>query len=192
MALAEPVKVTQLITRTFDILGIRYFVGGSLASSLHGIPRSTQDVDLVADMKEGHVASFVDALKEEFYIDPGMIKEAIKLQSSFNVIHLQTMFKADIFILKSDALSIEEIDHRERYQLSNSEGDHIFVATAEDMILHKLYWYRLGGGVSERQWKDILGILQVQSKTLDLEYLISRAQQRGVSELLHKALDESQ
>jgi hypothetical protein len=191
MVLAEPIKITQLITRLFDILGIRYFVGGSLASSLHGIPRATQDVDLVADIKAEHIDSLVQNLQGEFYIDAGMIKEAIRRKGSFNVIHFQTMFKIDIFILKSDASSIEEINRREQYNLSDNPNDQIFVATAEDMILHKLYWYKLGGSVSERQWDDILGVLQVQFERLDYEYLSKGAQEKSVSELLEKVLDEA-
>jgi len=191
MVLAEPVKITQQITRSLDIMGIRYFVGGSLASSLYGIPRSTQDVDLVADIKEEHVNPLVQALHGEFYIDAEMIKEAIKLKGSFNVIHLPTMFKVDIFILKSDPSSLDEIKRRQEYHLSDNPDEQIYVATAEDVILHKLYWYKLGGYVSERQWNDILGVLQVQFERLDHEYLMKGSQQRGVSELLAKALDEA-
>jgi hypothetical protein len=189
MVLAEPIKITQFITRSFDIIGIRYFIGGSLASSLHGIPRSTQDVDLVADIKEEHINSLVQALQGEFYIDAGMIKEAIKRKGSFNVIHLPTMFKVDIFLLKADTSSLDEIDRRQEYHLSDSPDEKIYVATAEDVILHKLYWYKLGGYISERQWDDILGILQVQFGRLDLEYLMKGAQRRGVTELLEKALN---
>jgi len=192
MVLAEPIKITQLITSSFDIIGIRYFIGGSLASSLHGIPRSTQDVDLVADIKEEHINSLVQALQGEFYIDAVMIKEAIKRKASFNVIHLPTMFKVDIFILKSDASSIDEINRREEYHFTGDPDGQIFVATAEDVILHKLYWYKLGGCVSERQWNDVLGVLQVQLERLDHAYLMKGAQQRGVSELLGKALNKAE
>jgi hypothetical protein len=91
--MVDPLQITQLIADVFDTLNIPYLVGGSLASSLHGIPRSTQDVDLVANLKSHHVPAFVKALESVFYVDADMIQEAIQHHSSFNVIHLATMFK---------------------------------------------------------------------------------------------------
>jgi hypothetical protein len=191
MVLAEPIQITKRITKTFERLGISYFVSGSLASSLHGIPRATQDVDIVADIRKEQINFLVTALKDEFYIDAEMIKEAIIRNASFNVLHLATMFKVDIFILKGDKLSKEEIDRRKQYPVSDDPSDCLFLASAEDVILHKLYWYKKGGCVSERQWNDVLGVLQVQSEQLDRTYLINGAQQRGVSELLERALEEA-
>jgi len=192
MVLAEPIKITKRVTQALEALGLRYFVGGSLASSLYGIPRATQDVDIVADIGEDHIDPLIKSLKGEFYIDAGMIKEAIRRHGSFNVIHLASMFKVDIFILKSDAPSIEEITRREQYQLSSDPVERLFIATAEDVVLHKLYWYKSGGGISEKQWDDVIGVLQVQFDRLDRKYLMKGACQRGVTELLEKALNEAQ
>ena len=191
MVLAEPIQITRRIARAFEGLGISYFIGGSLASSLHGIPRATQDVDIVADIRKEHVDLLVVALKDEFYIDADMINEAIRRNASFNVLHFATMFKVDIFILKGDKLSKEEIDRREQYPVSGDPSDHLFLASAEDVILQKLYWYQKRDCVSERQWNDILGVLQVQSEKLDHAYLINRALQRGVSGLMERALEEA-
>ena len=113
MILAEPIQVTQLIAKVFDRLQIPYFVGGSIASSLHGIPRATQDVDMVAGLNPQHVTPFVKALEAAFYIDADMIQKAIQHGSSFNVIHLDTMFKIDIFVLQDDPASREEMTRRE-------------------------------------------------------------------------------
>ena len=118
MILAEPIQITQLIANVFDRLKISYLVGGSLASSLHGIPRATQDVDMVADLKPQHVTPLVKALEAAFYIDANQIREAIQHGSSFNVIHLDTMFKIDIFVLQDDPASREEMSRRELYKLS--------------------------------------------------------------------------
>ncbi len=192
MVLAEPVRITQHITRVFERLGIYYFIGGSLASSLHGVPRATQDVDIVADIRKEHIDPLITALKDEFYIDADMVMEAIQRSTSFNVFHLVTMFKVDIFILKGDNISREEIDRREQYPISNDSSESLYLASAEDVILHKLHWYQKGGCVSERQWNDVLGVLQVQSERLDHSYLIKGARQRGVLELLEKALKEFQ
>ncbi|MDM8521317.1 hypothetical protein QUF64_14825 [Anaerolineales bacterium HSG6] len=191
MNLGEPIEVTQQIAQTFERLTIPYLVGGSLASSLHGIPRATQDVDIVADIKLNQVASIVEALKDGFYIDADIIREAIRNCSSFNIIHLATMFKVDIFVLKPDHTSQQEMIRREQYQLSDNPLDQLYLATAEDVIVHKLYWYQMSGSTSERQWNDVLGVIQVQSDQLDYTYLKQTAQQRGVSELLEKILQDA-
>lgn len=190
MHVAEPIKITQVIIKVLEDLGIAYFIGGSLASSLYGIPRATQDVDIVADIKQGDILSLVNRLKDEFYIDADMISEAIHRKSSFNIIHLETMFKVDIFVLKQDEQSREEIKRKDKYRLSDDTPDSLFLASAEDVILHKLYWYKLGDCVSDRQWNDVLGILQVQAGRLDHDYLFRGAKKKGVSELLERALKE--
>jgi hypothetical protein len=190
MVLAEPVQITQQIAKVFDRLNIRYFVGGSLASSLHGVPRATQDVDIIADIKNEHIPQLVKAFVTEFYIDAEMIRDAIQQQTSFNIIHLATMFKVDIFILKSDEISLEEMARRKQYQISDSPRQMLFLASAEDIVIHKLYWFQLGGGVSERQWNDVLGVIRVQHDKLDNSYLEHAAHQRGVTALLQKAITE--
>ncbi len=154
MLLAEPIQITHRIAQEFERLRIRYLVGGSLASSLHGIPRAPNDVDMVAEMTEAHIPLLVKALETEFYIDAEMIQDAIQHQSSFNVIHLTTMFKVDIFVLKTDVASQEEMTRRGQYQISDTPDQSLFLASAEDVIVHKLYWYQLSGSVSERQWTD--------------------------------------
>jgi hypothetical protein len=190
MILAEPVQITQQIAQEFDRLNIRYFVGGSLASSLHGVPRATQDVDIVADIKLEQIPQLVKVFGTEFYIDADMIREAIRQRRSFNIIHLATMFKVDIFILKPDKTSMEEMARRKQYQISDSSKQMLFLASAEDIIIHKLYWFQLGGGVSERQWNDVLGVIRVQYENIDNSYLEHTAQQRGVTALLQKAIRE--
>ncbi|MBW1802310.1 MAG: hypothetical protein JRJ85_16470 [Deltaproteobacteria bacterium] len=191
MILAEPIQITQQIAQEFESLGIRYLIGGSLASSLHGIPRATNDVDMVADITDEHIPPLVNALESEFYIDAEMIREAIQRRSSFNLIHLATMFKADVFILKSDVMSQEEMTRRGQYHISDIPEQTLFLASAEDVIVHKLYWYRLGEGISERQWADVLGVLQVQGEQLDGPYLERAARRRGVSDLLERALKDA-
>lgn len=190
MLLTEPVQITQRIVQEFEDLKIQYYVGGSLASSLHGIPRATQDVDIIADISFQHIPKLVNALEEEFYIDGDMIKEAIQRRQSFNLIHYETMFKVDIFIPKSDMTAREEMERRQQYQVSDSPQHVLYLASAEDIILNKLQWFQMGGGVSERQWNDVLGVIQVQHKKLDRSYLERAAQQRGVADLLQKVFNE--
>ena len=189
MTLAEPLQIIQKIIEVFEKLDIPYFIGGSLASSLHGIPRATQDVDIVADIREHHIFSLVDELQNQFYISKEMIQDALQHGASFNVIHLDTMFKIDIFLLK-EVFDQTRMDRRENYQVSDSPSQNLYLSTAEDIILHKLYWYQISGESSERQWNDVIGVLQVQSIKLDYDYLKQSAKDQGVSQLLDRALIE--
>jgi hypothetical protein len=191
MTLSEPIQILQLITSVFEQLDIPYFISGSLASSLHGIPRATQDIDLVADLKSNRIIPFIKALETTFYIDADMIQEAIQRRSSFNMIHLATMFKADIFIFPNDPVSILEMKRREAHQLTGEKKDVFFVLSAEDVVLRKLLWFKIGGEVAEKQWQDILGVLEVQKTKLDTAYLERNAQQMQVIALLKRAFHEA-
>ena len=187
MTIAEPVQVTKIVAEVFERLQIPYFVGGSLASSLYGIPRATADVDIIADIKSQHTGPLVQALKKTFYVNKEMVKKAIKHRSSFNIIYLSTVFKVDIFVLKQDAISQEEMKRRKKYQMSEDFKYELYVASLEDTILSKLHWFQLGGRISQQQWNDVLGILRVQNENLDFSYLRKGAEKREVTELLKKA-----
>jgi len=179
------------ILEVFDLLEIPYQVVGSLASSMHGIPRATMDVDIVADLRTDQIAEFVDQLKADFYADADMIKEALQRQRSFNLIHYTSSFKFDIFPLARDEYSRTQFGRREFSEIK-SLGDPIecAVATAEDTILNKLRWYRIGGETSERQWNDLRGILRIKGTTLDQGYLNTWAPRLGVDDLLERLLNE--
>ena len=189
MIIAEPVKITRLIAGIFEQLHIPYYVVGSLASSFYGIPRTTADADLIADIELKQVGPLSQKLKEEFYADEDRIQKAVRENSSFNVIHLVTMFKIDVFILKSDPLSKTEMDRRIRYQVTEEKGEELYLASAEDIILSKLEWYKSGGFVSDRQWTDVLGVIQVCSDNLNYEYLMNTAEKKKMTELVNKALN---
>lgn len=189
--LPAPILVVAKLARVFDDLGIRYVVGGSVASSIYGIPRATQDVDLVADIRLANVDALTSALAGEFYIDADMIRDAIKRRASFNVVHLATMFKADLFILQGDAWSREEMTRARTEQFDVPEGKvTVHFASPEDTVLHKLVWYKLGNQLSDRQWGDILGVLKVQGEALDHEYLDRWAPLLDVLDLLLRARTE--
>lgn len=190
--LSEPLLVVSRLAAVLDRLGVPYLVGGSLASSVFGVPRATQDVDLVADLRREHVASFVAALSDEFYVDAEMVEDAIRRRRSFNVIHLGTMFKADVFIMKMDPWFHEEMQRaREQTVGVGAESISIRFATPEDTLLHKLVWYRMGGEVSDRQWGDILGVLRIQADALDNEYLDTWAAHLQVADHLARARNEA-
>lgn len=188
--LAEPIGVILLVVEAMERFNIPYLIGGSLASSIHGIARATRDVDIIADIREKDVESFSDELKERFYVDVEMIKEAIIRQTSFNLIHLESMFKVDVYILKQDVFSKEEFKRRKRIVVIPSPERTTYVATPEDTILSKLDWFRMGGEISDRQWSDVLGILKVQKDRLDMNYLQYWAQELKLTDLLKRSIED--
>lgn len=167
----DSTQVTLLVTQTLERLGIFYAIGGSLASSLHGVMRSTLDVDIVADMRLEHIQPLVAALSREFYADDEMMKDAIEHQSSFNLIHYETAFKVDIFIRKSRAFDQMQLERRRTSVIATDPEQSVYVTSPEDVILSKLEWYRMGGEVSDRQWSDILGVLKTRAGELELDYI---------------------
>lgn len=181
----------MLVIHALDQLGVPYVIGGSLASAVHGVVRATMDTDIVADLHIEHAQPLADALSGTFYADVDMITDAIEHHSSFNLIHLDTMFKVDVFIPKEREFDHLQISRRTSQVISTNPEENAFVATAEDTILAKLEWYRMGGEVSDRQWRDILGIMKVQEESLDLSYLRKWAGNLGVTDLLERALQQS-
>jgi hypothetical protein len=185
----EPIAVTLRVAEELDRLGIDYLVGGSIASSVHGRPRSTQDVDIVARIAGRHVSEFVAAVEAEFYVDADMIHNAIRRRGSFNIIHLATMLKVDVFVFKGDEVAVEEMRRRVAVGL---RGASVWFASPEDIVLQKLDWYQKGSGISERQWRDALGVIDVQGGRFDLAYARQMASRMGVVELLERALLEAE
>ncbi len=189
--LPEPIAVTLKVTEALEKLGIPYFIGGSLASTLYGMVRTTQDSDIIADMRANHVEPFVASIQNEFFVDEQMIAESIQVFSSFNIIHRESMFKVDVFIPRSRPFLLSQM---RRTQVQTFAGDPEVSArfeSAEDTILSKLEWYQLGGEVSERQWRDVLGVLRTRSGALDLDYLRKWGKELKVSGLLEQLLEES-
>jgi len=190
--LAEPLAVTLLVIDAFEKLGVSYMIGGSLASALYGTARSTLDTDFVADINADQVALLVKMLENEFFIEESMIMDSIRTRRSFNVIHLATLFKVDVFLPKQRRFDQIQLQRRQNQVISIDPERKAYFATAEDIILAKLEWYRLGNEISDRQWRDILGVLKVQAGRLDMDYLHKWAAELNVADLLQRALSESQ
>jgi hypothetical protein len=185
----EATRITLLVTNVLEQIGIPYALGGSLASSLHGVMRSTLDVDIVTDMRLEHVPGLVAALSKEFYADDEMMKDAIQHHSNFNLIHYETAFKVDIFIRKLRAFDQMQLARRIKTIIATDPEQSVYVISPEDTILSKLERYRMGGEVSDRQWRDILGVIKTQAVTLDRDYLRECAKELKVADLLERVLN---
>jgi hypothetical protein len=179
------------VADALDAIGVAYRVGGSVASSAFGVARTTLDVDLVADLRLAHVESLVARLAADYYVDADMIVDAIHRRGSFNLIHLATMMKVDVFLPKPRAFDREAFARVVQEPLGDGDDRRFPLTTAEDIIIHKLEWYRLGGDVSQRQWADVIGVMRLQSSALDREYLARWATDVGVADLLARALSEA-
>ncbi|MEP7082220.1 MAG: hypothetical protein ABI841_04495 [Chloroflexota bacterium] len=154
------------MVRHLNGAGIPHMVVGSLASSFHAEPRTTRDIDLVIDPTADALRRFVEALPaSDFYVDMGAAREAFDRRSSFNVVELESGWKVDLMMRRDRPFSREEMDRRIAVRLL---GTDTHVATAEDTIIAKLEWAKVGA--SERQLQDIAGILWA-SDALDSAYI---------------------
>ena len=175
-----------------DELDISYYIGGSIASSVFGMPRSTMDIDVVADIQLLHIPHLKNQLENKFYIDEDMIKDAIHHLSSFNLIHLETAMKIDVFIQKNGSYEVSAINRKQKETLiENDSRSEFYFSSPEDIILNKLKWYEMGKRISERQWLDVLGVIKVQGNSLDQEYLKKWANKLDVYGLLGEAFKDS-
>jgi len=186
----EPLHVALSVARVLDRCGLRYVVGGSLASSVSGEPRSTLDVDLVVAISAADVEPLVAALGDDFHADAEALRRAVRRRSSVNVFHRATSTKVDLFVLGGSPLDEQALSRRVRLQVATDPERFLYVYTPEDILLQKLRWYRLGGEVSDRQWRDVLGIVAVQQRGLDEDYLRRGADLLAVADLLERALLE--
>ena len=188
--MSSPASAFEQVLAALDELEIPYFIGGSVASGSYGLPRQTNHIDMVADFSRADVAAFCESLQGEFYIDLTAALAAIRAGRAFNAIHLKGAFKFDFFPADSEGFAQSELGRR-RYVVSTVPGLEAVafpISSPEDTVLAKLVWFREGGGVSDRQWHDILGILSVQAGRLDLVYMRDWAETLGIADLLERAL----
>ncbi|MGE3173994.1 MAG: hypothetical protein AB7O97_15315 [Planctomycetota bacterium] len=182
------VEPLREVVACLDRLGVPFFVAGSVASTMHGEIRTTQDVDLVVELDEPRVRALVEALQDRYYVDEASVVDAVRRRSSCNLIHLATAFKVDLFVRRERPFSRSEMARRERVAVG---GLTLPMATAEDCVLTKLEWFEKGGRVSDRQWRDVLGVIKGRGDRLDVGYLRRWAAELGLRELLDRALHEA-
>lgn len=186
-----PIDLALRIAALLDSLEIPYVLGGSLASSLVGEPRTTVDLDFAIRLRSEDVAPLLAALGTEYYVSSEAVQSAVARTASFKIVKLDSVEKVDLFVLGDGLLDRRQLARRQRLVVSESPRRELWVGSPEDQVLRKLDWYRAGGGVSDRQWRDVLGILAVQAARLDRADLESAAADLGLAELLARAFQEA-
>lgn len=169
--------------------GVPYFVGGSVASVVYGDVRTTYDVDIVVELEPAQVAPLVAELSPAFLVDEAFLRDTIRHRSSCNLIHRATGFKVDLFLRRERPFSRSEMQRGRT--LDVLPGVKLRIASAEDCVLSKLEWFDKADRMSDRQWRDVLGILKGQQGALDLAYLRHWAEELALADLLERALDEA-
>lgn len=187
----DPVALALILARVLERLGVRYCIGGSVASSVYGEVRTTLDVDFVADLAPEDVDVFVAAVQSDFHVVDESIRRAVREHSSFNLIHERMLIKADVYVLPDDPVHRGQLERSRRVALRSEPGSEVELASPEDVVIHKLRWYDLGGRTSDRQWRDVLGVLKVQGERLDLGYMERTVAGLELAELLSRARSEA-
>ena len=190
-AAADAVDVALLVGRALEAAGVRYFLGGSLASSMQGEPRSTNDIDLVIDMREAQVAALVSALGPDFSVDEEALCASLRQGIAANLFYLPLFIKVDLMPRGAAAFDESEFARRQSVAVG-PDGAALWVKTAEDSVLRKLWWFEQGGRVSDRQWRDVVAILRASGARLDGGYLSAWSAPLGVAELLEAARREAE
>jgi len=191
MAEPEAYLVLKHLTDVLDEMKIDYAIGGSIASSLYGKVRFTQDADITVAAFGDKAEQLYKVLKESFYVGKDAMYQAISNRGSFNVIHLESAFKIDLFVKNDDDFHRQLFLRRKKVKLDDSINHLFDIVSAEDIILLKLQWYQSAGCVSERQWSDVLDVLVVQATSLDMNYLRDCSEKLGLGDVLQKAIDEA-
>ncbi len=178
------------VTRRLESIHVPYVIGGSLASSVYGEPRATMDIDVVADLRPEAISRLVATLRPDYYVDEDVARDAAGTGGSFNAVHSRAGVKIDFFVAGADAFELERLRTRVAVPVSAVPAQVLWIDTAEHTVLRKLEWYRRGGEVSERQWRDVLAIIALQGEALDRGELARWAPLLGVSDLLARSLGD--
>lgn len=189
VVVADPIALAHKVVSLLESLSIAYYIGGSVASSLLGENRYTEDIDLIIELSKIKAQPLLEAfLAASFYISDIAVEDAVNGRcSSFNVLDNETLEKADLFVLKNTPFDQSKMARRIRQELP--DGSDIWISSPEDIVLQKLVWGR--GSQSEKQWRDVLGVLKLQGSNLDFEYLRQWGATLDLTEQLDRAFRES-
>lgn len=178
------------VAAAFRRIGVRHYIGGSVASTAHGAVRSTMDVDLVCDLRIEQVAAFVAAFGDEFYVSESAVRQAVERRSCFNLVHLPTAWKVDVFVSRGRPFDEAAMSRAALQRLAADDPFEVPVATAEDSIVAKLEWFRLGDESSQRQWDDVSRLVALHGAALDVAHMRRMADSVGVGGLLERLLSQ--
>lgn len=179
------------VVAAFDGLGVRHYIGGSVASTMHGAIRSTMDVDVVCDLRADQVEAFLAAFGADVYVSQAAVRQAVEKRSCFNVIHLPTAYKVDVFVSRGRPFDVAAMERAIPLPLAAGREARVPVATPEDSIVAKLEWFRLGDETSERQWQDVSRLVALHGDVLDLAYMRRMAESVEVADLLDRILQST-
>lgn len=188
--LPDVLAIAVDVANRLEAVSVPYVIGGSLASSVHGEPRATMDVDVVADLRPEAIARLIAALRPDYYVDEEATRDAVRTSGSFNAVHIRAGVKVDFFVAGADPFELERLRTRIAVSVSAVPVRTLWMDTAEHTLLRKLEWYRRGGEVSDRQWRDVLAIIALQGGALDRGELARWASVLGVADLLARSLGE--
>lgn len=186
----DAVGIALLVGASIERAGGLYFVGGSVASSLQGDPRTTNDIDFVVSLPAGGEEALKHALGTAFELDVDALREALRRGSSMNGFYLPLLTKIDLFALGREPYDQMEFSRR-RATVVRATGETLVIKTPEDSVLRKLLWYRAGGEVSEKQWRDVVSILRTGADQLDVAYLDEWSARLSCTDLLARARAEA-
>lgn len=187
----DPITLALRVAAILEQHDISYALGGSLASSMFGEPRGTIDIDMAIRLEHQQFGDLVDTLGIEFYVPAEAARRAVEEGTSFNLID-EAGLKVDLFVLGNSLLDRRQIEHRRRIMVQEDPPQHLWVTAPTEQVLRKLEWYEAGGRVSERQWRDVVGILRTQGTTLDRADLAQAAASMELGVLLGAALTDAE
>jgi hypothetical protein len=186
----DAIDIALLVAAAIEKVGGAYFVGGSLASSMQGEPRATNDVDMVIEVPLGRIREFIEALGSDFEVDVDGLRSALLNGTSCNVFFLPVLTKVDLFGVGSTPYDEIEFSRR-RSVLVRDPDVHLVLKTAEDTVLRKLWWFRQGGEVSDRQWRDVVQVLKIGGATMDATYMDHWSAPLRIGDLLRRAREQA-
>jgi hypothetical protein len=182
--------IALLVARALERIGVPYFLGGSLASSMQGEPRATNDIDFVVDMSPDQASALARELGTDFEVDVEALADHLRRGGSWNIYYTKVLTKIDLFRAGHDPFDESEFARRRRLPVRR-DGSEIVVKSAEDTVLRKLLWFRAGGEVSSKQWRDVVEVLRVSGASMERGYLDQWAKTLRIDDLLRRADNEA-
>lgn len=180
------IDIALKVARALVTVGAEYFLGGSLASSLQGEPRATNDIDFVISLPLGKVGELSVALGNDFEVDTDTLRDAVLRARCANAFYLPIVTKIDLFGRGYEPFDESEFSRR-RTMTVTASGESLVVKSPEDTVLRKLLWFREGGEVSEKHWRDVVSVLQISGDKMDQAYLTGWASRLRITDLLDRA-----